>query len=64
MDTSIIEKTIKILKLSDASLFIAKTNKGDLTFKMEKDNPEGFFMLDAVPLDKQDNKELKALFNL
>lgn len=53
----------RILKISDISFPIGRTNKGDLSLKFTKDK-EGFeVILDAVPLNEKeyDNRELKSI---
>ena len=57
-------KIIRILKLSDISIPVGKTNKGELYYKVIKDEPEGYFTLDSVPINKEENKELKKLFGI
>lgn len=53
----------RILKVTDISFPIGRTNKGDLSLKFTKDK-EGFeLILDAVPLNEKeyDNRELKSI---
>ena len=58
------QKVIRVLKLSDISIPYGKTNKGELYYKVIKDETEGFFTLDSVPINKEENKELKKLFEI
>lgn len=56
------DKIIKILKVSELRHMLAHTNVGDLTVLIRKGEKEYTFCLDAVPVNKEQNKELKELY--
>ena len=53
---------MKVLKISEISHILAKTNKGDLTLKLRFGEKDYKFFLDAVPMEDKENKELIKLF--
>ena len=55
---------MKVLKISEISHILAKTNKGDLTLRLayEETEKDYKFVLDAVPVEDKQNKELLDLF--
>jgi len=61
MDKKYIHKIMDTLKLNHFSLVLGKTDVGDLAFKVTKEQPEGFFTLDSVPVHKDTNYELIKL---
>lgn len=52
------------MKVSELAHTIAKTDKGDLTLKLVygQTGDDYTFVLDAVPFDQEQNKQLIALF--
>ena len=56
---------MRVLKISDISHILAKTNKGDLTLRLAYEGTEKDyrFVLDAVPVEDKQNKELLDLFD-
>lgn len=57
-------KTMYLLKINDVRHLICNTSKGPLELKIVKDENEYFFTLDAVPVDKQTNKDLLKLYGI
>lgn len=55
----------RILKVTDISFPIGRTNKGQLEIKFTKDKEDFEIILDAVPLNEKDydNRELKSIVN-
>jgi hypothetical protein len=55
---------MRALKVSEISHIVAKTNLGDLNFKLNYEGTENDyrFTLDAVPFEDKENKELIKLF--
>ena len=53
---------MKVLKISEISHILAKTNKGDLTLKLIFGEKDYKFFLDAVPMEDKENKQLIKLF--
>lgn len=53
----------RLLKITDLSFPIGRTNKGELSMKFTKDREDFEIILDAVPLNlkEYDNRELKSL---
>lgn len=68
-DTQKFAKNIfRLLKVTELSLFLGKTNKGDLSIKFVKDTEDFEIILDAVPLrlgtghiDAYDYNELRKI---
>lgn len=56
-------KVMKLLGLNEIRHLIAHTNKGELTIMLRKDESmhDYRFVLDAVPLDDEQNSALKEL---
>ena len=54
---------MKVLKTSEISHVLAKTNKGDLTLKLIFGEKDYRFFLDAVPMEDKENKQLIKLFD-
>ena len=52
---------MSILKVTEVSRYICNTNMGTLWLKLRKGTSEYIFVLDAVELDKNTNKELMQL---
>lgn len=52
-----------ITKTNSVSHIIAKTDKGELTLKINKGDIAYTFHLDAVPYDDKTNRELLQAFN-
>lgn len=52
---------MEVLGVTEIRHYVAQTNKGDLTLMLRKGESEYNFVLDAVPLDKDMNKELMEL---
>lgn len=59
-------KIMKLLGLKEISHIIARTDKGELTLQLRKDEQaiNYKFVLDAVPLTEEDNDALKELYNI
>lgn len=53
---------MRLLKVTELRHMLAHTNVGDLTLLIRKGESEYTFCLDAVPVDKEQNKELMALY--
>ena len=54
---------MKEIKVNQLSRIISKTDKGNLTIKIEKDEQEYKFFLDSIPLTKKTNAILLDLFD-
>lgn len=55
------DEVMKILNVSTIHRIICETDKGKLSLQIRKGEKEYHLVLDAVPLSKQDNKDLMAL---
>lgn len=55
-----IRKIITLLKLSDFSLELGRTNNGALCYKVPKDG-DPHFTLDSVPVNKDTEQELRRI---
>ncbi len=55
------EKIMAVLGITEIRHLIAHTSKGELSLLLRKDSKEYIFVLDAVPVDKDVNKELMDL---
>lgn len=55
-------ETMKILGVSELRHLICHTNLGELTLMLRKGENQYTFVLDAVPVGTEQNKELTALF--
>lgn len=51
-------KIMQLLGVNEIRHYIADTNKGQLTFQLRKGETEYEFVLDAVPVEKELQKEL------
>lgn len=54
-------KIMEILGVEELRHLIAETNKGSLTLMLRKGETEYHLVLDAVPLNKEDNKDLMQI---
>lgn len=52
------------LKVGSLSHFLAHTSLGDLTLHLRKDEDKYTFLLDAVPVTKDQNDLLKKLYGI
>jgi len=57
-------EVMRLLKTHELRTLIHKTPLGDLEIKRTKGEDEYVFTLDAVPLDKDIQKELSKLFKI
>lgn len=55
---------MKVLKVEQLRHIVAHTNHGDLTLQLKKGQTEQdyIFVLDAVPCNAEQNKDLKILY--
>lgn len=64
MDSEQIIKTIKkvitLLKLTDFSMIVGRTNNGELAYKIPKDG-DPYYTLDSVPVTKEIENDLKEI---
>lgn len=58
-----IRKIIALLKISDFSILLGKTNYGELCFKIPKDD-EPHFTLDSIPVNKDTGRELAKILKM
>lgn len=56
------QKIMSILKLTEIRHMLAHTNVGDLTLLLRKGEKEYTFCLDAVPVDKEQQRELSDIY--
>ena len=64
MDKNKENSIMKILKVHEIRIPLYKTPLGDLELKRNKDEDNYVFMLDAVELDKERQKELSKLYEI
>lgn len=57
-------KIMKILKASEISYHIGRTNKGPLDLMIRYGEESYQFLLDSAPLEKEENDKMLELFNL
>lgn len=59
-------KIMKLLGTTEVRHLIAHTSKGELTLMLRKGEPSSSyrFVLDSVPLEDEQNDELKELYNI
>lgn len=63
MTTVEAQKLMQALKVTTISIPVATTSLGQLSVNLRKDENEWFFTLDAVPVLKDLNEDLKKVFN-
>lgn len=54
-------KIMELIGVSELRHYIAETNKGSLSLMLRKGESQYIFVLDAVPVTEETNKELMAL---
>jgi 5'(3')-deoxyribonucleotidase len=54
---------MRILKIKELRHVLAHTSSGELCRCIRKDEDEYFFTLDAVPVSKEQNEELKKIYD-
>lgn len=64
MNSKTDNEIMRVLKVNEISHILAKTNLGELTVKLKKEEDTYNFFLDAVPFEEKENVELRKYFNL
>jgi hypothetical protein len=54
---------MEVIKVKELNRIVAKTDKGNLTMKIEKGETDYKFFLDSIPLNKEKNANLLDLFD-